>query len=62
MHKRSINDYLPKPPEETVMVQGRIPSDLHEKATKARKEDHLSWQDIIAAGIAMYVDSRQSKK
>jgi hypothetical protein len=56
---KTIDDYLPKKDSEKVLIQAKVPSDLHARVKKAMDADDITWQELIVASLERYLDERK---
>ena len=60
---KSIRDFLPKPyPSETILVQAKIDSALHEQVKEKMKAERITWNALMTAACKMYLEETGSKK
>lgn len=57
---KSIADYLPKKQTERVLVQGKVPPEIHALAITALKADGITMQDFIVASLKRYLEERKA--
>lgn len=60
---KSIQDYLPERTDyETVMVQGRVSTQIVNEVKKIMKQDNLAWTDILTACLRHFLDEMSPAK
>lgn len=60
MSKKTIDDYLPKKEQTTVLIQAKISPDLHLKTKEQMSKDNITWNDLLVASLKRYLDERKA--
>lgn len=60
---KSLKHYLPTvdPPEEKILVQGKIKKELYARIAKLKKSGKWSWDDILEGAVKAILDLEGDK-
>ena len=58
--EKTLNDYLPKKVTEKILIQAKVPADIHALVKAKMFQDDLTWQDLIVASVKRYLDEKKA--